>query len=360
MFRVSGPHYVSVYQTSGCIISLFGDIHFSKYGSCDPCEKKDDCMNIIELYDNLEKPVDILLESLYLNETEKKTNAKNLVEKLAMKDDWLSETNLHFHKKLYHKHKSYQKVRVHYCDIRSHTSFEIYHWIQETMQSKSLEDTNKDNLIATYVLLQALQTKYHFKKIADAIVKSNNIEHDMKKVFGDKWWIYVNKEDDLTTFPGIPTKIHRIRKQVLKLSPRLQKAVIKYHNEASNDILIDYHCYHYVKSRKLFLKELKEKKQFVKGESRLVIDTCISKWLDHLMNIYLISRMLYCIEKGTSKNITLYTGANHTYVVDYFLKNYMNENLQHKWKYDSERENPKELRCVYMPKEIIQSMTNKK
>jgi serine/threonine-protein kinase RIO1 len=177
----------------------------------------------------------------------------------------------------------------------------------------------------------------------------------MEKVFGKTGWLYADKST-LTTFPGLNTKVHRIRKQILKLSPKLQKAIIRYHEENATDILEDYHCYQYATCRRKFLKHLEIKGELPRDVTQLVINTCIDKWFSHLMEIYIIARMLYCIEQGTSKNVSIFTGAYHTYAVDYFFKNYLKDSAKHLWKYDSEQEKSTNVRCVYIPTEIIQSM----
>jgi hypothetical protein len=228
------------------------------------------------------------------------------------------------------------------------------------MQSKSVKELDKSIVTVTIALLQQIRSKYHFKKIVDGMIKSNDIEGDMEKVFGKLGGLFAGRST-LTTFPGLDTKVHRIRKQILKLSPKLQKAIIKYHEENAADILEDYHCYNYAKSRTKILKHLQTKgelprDEYPRGESQLVIDTCIDKWFSHLMEIYMIARMLYSIEQGTKKNVSMFTGANHTYAVNYFFKNYMKESAKHLWKYDSEQGKSDNVRCVYIPKEIIQSM----
>jgi hypothetical protein len=340
------------------MISLFGDIHFSKTSACEKCEETSDCMNIVELYDSLKQPVDIFLESPYYDKKSPKYKKRlnRYLSHLKQGDGWLIDTEKHFKAYMYgSKHKASNKVHVHYGDVRHHDSLDLYIWIKETMQSEYLEELDEGTIKVTQALLQQLRTKYHYKKIVDAMIKSNDIEGDMEKVFGKTGWLYAGK-DSLTTFPGIPTKVHRIRKQILKLSPELQKKVLRYHDENTKEILWDYHCHHYAISRRKFLHQLEKKGEFVKGESRLVIDTCIEKWFSHLMEIYLIARMLYCIEQGNRENVTMFTGANHMYTVHYFFKNFLKKDAKRLWEYNSEQENSKELRCVYIPKEIIQSM----
>lgn len=362
MQRVSGPHYVSIYDVNGCKVSLFGDIHFSKRGSCQDCDTDKDCMNIIQLYNNLQKPAQIFLEAPHYEK--KSADFKDDVVSyysLLNTKDWLGETIKHYKSYMYGaKHRKSSKVHVHYGDIRRHTSLDYMYLLRYVVKVESLQELDEDEIEVSKILLNDLRTKHHFKKLADAMVKSNDFKGDMTKLFGETAGIYAD-EEHLTTFPGVKTEVHRIRKQILKLSPKLQKAVVAYHNEQSYDILQDYHCYHYTKNRKKVLKRLDSAKDLAVGEAPLVIDVCIEKWLNHFIELYTLARMLYQIEKGGSKNVTMYMGAYHTYAVNYFFQNYMKGDAKHLWKYDSERPQLKkktELRCVYIPKEMMQSITH--
>jgi polyhydroxyalkanoate synthesis regulator phasin len=358
MFRVSGPNYVSIYNVNGCIVSLFGDIHFNKNGSCKECETSKDCMNIIQLYDNLKQPVDIFLEAPHLekNSPKYKNLLKYYYSKFKNNNGWLTETNNHFKSLMYEKtHKFNNKVHIHYGDLRHHTSLEYLYMIKHVLSSNNLSELDNSEIEVAQALLEDLQTKHHFKKLVDAMVKSNDFTKDIETTFGETAWIYAD-EQHLTTFNGVNAKIHRLRKQILKLSPKLQKAVLNYHKEKCNDILQDYNCFHYVLNRKRMIKMLDSKVINAKTEAPLVINTCIDQWLSHVMEMYIIARMLYNIEKGESKNITVYTGANHIYAINYFLKNYIA--AQHTWKYDSEKEKSKEVRCVLIPQDIIQQLTS--
>lgn len=119
----------------------------------------------------------------------------------------------------------------------------------------------------------------------------------------------------------------------------------------------DFYWIHLHDERQFYvIPEFEFLKRDIVAYTPLVINTCIDQWLSHVMEMYIIARMLYNIEKGESKNITVYTGANHIYAINYFLKNYIA--AQHTWKYDSEKEKSKEVRCVLIPQDIIQQHTS--
>ena len=352
MFRISGPHYVSIYTMNGCIVSIFGDIHFSKTDSCKDCVKTDECMNILDFYRKLKTPTDIFLEALYHDKKEAtyEDNLKIYYKKLRQGQGFLREIVNYYKHHLYGKKHKHTKVHVHYGDIRSHSSLEYFYWIKHLLTGINIDDDDKK---IGYALIESLKTKYHFKKLIDAMVKSNDFKKDIENIFDEIAWIYMD-EEHLTTFAGHSPKIHRIRKQILKLKPKTQKAVLRYHEDASKDILKDFYCYNYTECRRKVLK----KNLFEQGldEDSLVIQTCIDKWLSHLMEIYTLSRMLFNIEQGRSKHITVYTGANHAYVFNHFFSKYMNNVFQHMWLYDSETEKSSAIRCVQIPvsiKELI-------
>lgn len=356
MFRIAGPHYISIYENNGCIISLFGDIHFSKSGSCNDCIDKEECMDIIQFFNNMKTPIDIFLESHYYDKKnpEYKNNLKEYYKQVRQGEGFLRETVNYYKLRMYRKkHKPNSKVHVHYGDIRSHSSLYYFYWIKKFLAGHTLQDLDEDDIELGYALIQSIKTKHYFKKIVDAMVKSNDFKKDIEKVFGEIAWIYTD-DDNLTMLNGHSHKIHRIRKQILKLTPKSQKAILQYHNDATSDVLSDYYCYHYAECRKKILKKNNLGNEF--NESALIISTCIDKWLSHLMEIYTLSRMLYSIEKKNKKNITLYAGANHVYVLNYFFANYMKDSINHLWEYNSEKEETKEKRCVLIPDIIIKKV----
>ncbi len=359
MYRVSGPHYVSIYNINGSIVSLFGDIHFSKQEACSKCNNKKDCMTIIQLYDNFMKHkerADIFLEAHYYDKksSEYRDNLKWYYSKLNKGEGWLRETVNHFKTHMYgKKHKVTNHVHIHYGDLRSHPSLEYFYWIKDVLSSNSLDNVEQSDNDVVVALLGGLKTKHHFKKIADAMVKSNDFEQEMKRVFGENAWLYAD-ETTLTKTSGIHTKIHRVRKQILKLTPKTQKAVLNYHDQQAREILMDYHCCQYAKSRRYLFQKYAKTERFEQSEESLVVTTCIDKWLSHFMELYTLVRMLYTIETGC-KNVSSFTGANHAYMLSYFFKNYLT-GAEHLWEYNSEKEKTAEKRCVHIPTTIMQHL----
>jgi hypothetical protein len=211
------------------------------------------------------------------------------------------------------------------------------------LSNKNVSQIDEDVLLATLGIVYDFKNKSYFKKFVDACVKEDNHIVKMKNLFNDRANLYIDKKG-LTNFNELKN-IHRIRKQILKLSKSMQQAVIKYHNDECKSLLQDSYVYDYAKERKKFIKEQK-----LGTEAPFVVDIVIKKWLTHLMDIYSIARILYYIEKGTQKNIVSYTGANHAYSFTNFFKNYITSDIE--WEYNSETEKASELRCVYLPLNI--------
>jgi hypothetical protein len=361
MFRVSGPNYVSVYVVNGCTVSFFGDIHYSKQDSCSNCHKSNNCITIIQVYDRLiqnKKRADIFLEAHYFDKKHLnyKDNLKLYYSNLTKSEGWLREAVKHFKAYMYGKqHNATSPVHIHYGDLRRHSSLEYLYWIKYVFSSKDSSHVEQSDIEVAVALLEDLRTKHHLKKIGDAMVKSNDFKQQMESMFGKNAWIYTD-ETSLTGMQGMNIKVHRIRKQILKLSPKLQKAVLRYHDEQARDILMDYHCHHYTKSRRELLHRYAKTQKLEYSEASLCVNTCIDKWLSHFMELYMLTRMLYTIEKG-SKNVSSFTGANHAYIFDYFFKNYIAD--AHKvWEYDSEMEKATEKRCVHIPQDTMQHLLN--
>lgn len=359
MFRVSGPHYVSVYDVNGCIVTLFGDIHYSKQDSCSDCVKSNNCMTIIQVYDRLmqnKKRADIFLEAHYFDKKHShyKDNLKWYYSELTKGEGWLRETIKHFKTHMYGmQHKATNPVHFHYGDVRHHSSLEYFYWIKYVFSNTSSSHVEQSDIEVAVALLEDLKTKYYLKRVGDAMVKSNDFKKQMDIMFSKNAWIYTD-ESSLTTIQGLNTKVHRLRKQILKLSPKLQKAVLRYHDEQARDILMDYHCHHYTKSRRELLQRYAKTQKLEYSEASFCVNTCIDKWLSHFMELYMLARMLYSIEKG-SKNVSAFAGANHAYIFNYFFKNYMTD--AHKlWEYDSEMEKATEKRCVLIPQETMQRL----
>jgi hypothetical protein len=283
-----------------------------------------------------------------------KDNLKWYYSKLNKGEGWLKETVNHFKAHMYgKKHNAINQAHIHYGDLRSHSSLEYLYWINDILSSNGSDSVEQSDIEVAVALLGDLRTKHHFKKLADAMVKSNDFNQQMESMFGKNAWIYTD-EATLTGMPGMHTKVHRVRKQILKLTPKTQKAVLKYHDEQAHAILMDYHCYQYTKSRRDLMKGYAKTQRLEQSEGSLVVNTCIDKWLSHFMELYMLARMLYTIENGC-ENVSSFTGANHAYVLSYFFRNHVTGAKQ-LWEYNTEKEKVTEKRCVQIPQATMQRL----
>ncbi len=337
-----------MFQINNCNVVIFGDVHWSKTKACRDCKASNNCINIVQLMDTLDKPVDVFLEAWYLQDEDKEKD-KKYVNRLG--NDWLGDVIKYNKDRLYNKHHENQLFRVHYGDFRTHSSLDFLQFVSQTL-SKRRADVTHNELLVSLGILHDFKNKQFFKKFADACIKHNDFDEQMKSLFGDHASLY-SDSSSLTTFIGIPTKIHRIRKQILKLSPHFQRAIIRYHNDMSKDLLVDNYTYDFSKRRREFIKD-----QNLEGEASFVISTAIKKWLAHFMDIYILSRMLYSIEQKNAKNVISYTGTFHAYSYNLFFAKYIKK-TSHTWLYDSGDNNAKYLRCVMIPKEYVDILQNR-
>lgn len=353
MFQISGPEYVAVFQyiATQKRILLFGDEHWSYNGMCEKCSLSNNCLHIKDLIEYMSKKnkVDVFVEARYTTldmKEELGEKAKN-----DIPDGPLGNVQNKYHKYLYNKHTKKQKLRVHYSDFRFHTSLNLLEYVAFVLERK-----REQQITYPLAVISHFKTKNYFKKFADACVKSDNFINDMEVLFKDNAAIYLDKKH-LTSFVNGEKNIHRIRKQIKKTSPEMQKALLKFHNIQCKELLEDQYNSYYKHARKLFLKH----ESFDIEDSDIsnnlpVLYLTIRGWTSHLMDMYLLSRLMYYLERNDSKNLVVYTGTKHTWNYQYFLEKLVSKNFKKKWQQDKAYYMGKNKRCMDIPKEIIEDI----
>ncbi len=133
------------------------------------------------------------------------------------------------------------------------------------------------------------------------------------------------------------------------MKPNYRKELIKYYKEECSDLLLDFYTYEYTNSRRVFLKD-KE----LNSEEGLIIYSSFDKWLTLMMDIYVLSRILYIVQTNKSKTIACYVGSNHAYSYNYFFTKFLNSKPL--WMDDKSQPNNEEERkshrCVRVPSKI--------
>lgn len=216
----------------------------------------------------------------------------------------------HYKQQMYNHNKNNQNLRVHYTDIRTNTDLiffmdMIYLLIQHLTEAR----VRQNKFAKLYTNFPTVQT---LKTYSDMMLLSNSFENQTSEVFNgfdlhfsDVVVVYKNK------------KVHRIRKQLLKLDRKLQERIIKFHKDYCNNFIRKYSSYNTA------VKNILKNNNNIHYDELVVLQTIIA-WTSHLKDIYTLSRMLYYIIKG-HKNIVSYDGYAHTQKYVNFFMNYLDD-----------------------------------
>jgi hypothetical protein len=350
MFSVNGPEYISIFKHQKKRILLFGDEHFSTSGLCQDCHLKNDCLHIKDFIDHMKEQskVDLFLEAPYTTQDVKHLREAIMGKLTNMKaDDVLGSVVSHFHNQLYKKHRKQQSLRVHYSDFRFHSSLDLLKQVSQILQ-KNIEA----KIVYPLVVLSHFKTPKIFKAFADACIIKDNFIDAIHGIFQKNAYLYADK-DHLTSFNEPSISMHRIRKQIRKTSPKMQNALIKFHNKQCRKIMTDQYNSHYKTQRKHFLKA-----QSFDIENIQILFMTINNWLFHLMDMYLLARMVCYIEQNKKTNIVVFTGTNHIINYETFLescKEFTKEwECNKAWNLSQTEQMLK--RCIQIPKNIVTNL----
>lgn len=343
MLRLSGPEYVSVISVNKAMnIVLLGDDHVSAQRECDKCRNSKNCKDINHFLQTLIKPAHILLEAPYATKFTKK-EVKTFVSSLP-KLGYLSKALTHFDNHMYAKHTP-ENLHVHHGDFRFHPSFALLRHTQLALKRGDIK-------YIPYVqsVIHDFATSRTFKEFIDACIYADDYVQAIEHIFGKRASVYWEKKN--LTSHGDKRHIHRLRKQMLKLSPSSQYAVKRFHRYVSKEIIDDYYSVEYKRVRhQLLLQETYDDIEVV------VFTTIIQKWLSHIMDLYMITRMLYIIECGQTQTIVCYTGSNHAFTYQLFLEKFMKKNMTElRWECNKVYEQQKQRGCVTIPLEIAKEL----
>jgi hypothetical protein len=350
MLRISGPEYISViYVNKTLNVVLLGDEHFSTQGDCIHCNRSKDCKDVVDFLQSLNKPTHILLEAPYASKYAKKDVAKYVSS--HPDNDYLRKVVSHFKNHMYGKQGRTRtsNIQAHFVDFRFHPSFKLLRHTHLALESK------KANYIP-YVqsVLLDFKSGNTFKHFIDACLTADDFVKAIEDIFGERSAVYSDKEH--LTSQGDKHNIHRLRKQMLKLSPSSQYAIKRFHKHASKDIIEDYYNHEYKKVRRqLLLQDTYDDIDII------VLIVSIQKWLSHIMDLYVISRMLYIIESRKTQTIVCYAGSNHAFMYQLFFEKFMRKNMTKlRWEcnkaYGLTQKQEKQKRCVTIPLEIAKEL----
>lgn len=345
MLKVSGPVSVSIFQLSkGKKIFCFGDIHETKSGLCKPL-KKGKPFYITDFIDTLPLPTDVFIESSWiLDEDKDKVELKN-------ETNVLSSVQNHYKDMMYYKQRRKDGFRVHFTDIRDVGGLLHLYLIFDAVASSWIDE------YITYIgkhpiedILLYFPAFENVKKYFDIIINSDDNEHDMRILMnGDN--IYIGS-DVLVSAPGKKDrKIHRIRKQLLKLSIQNRKKLLAYHKIISNEFEAKYKS-----TYDTIISKLRDLKDFSKCKEKDLLNVMFVVFVfsAHMMDMYTLARMINFLQKPKSKNFVFYAGAAHTKNYKRFFENFWLSNAILVFNQDvKEYKNGNIKRCVAIPKTLL-------
>ncbi len=322
MIKVSGPTSVAIYRIGEKKLFLFGCRHTDIKGLCPKCSTTKNCMFITDFITSI-KNSDVFIESAWVEEGSKEYLTKDSPSSV------LHTLRNYYYDNMY-KHQEEPSMRFHYADIR----FENRLW---PLTKVIFDFINVSDDIDVKLIYYFKDAKL-LKQFASIVMKSDSYEQSIREKFGGEV-----ADKLLSTFfvpstsDKIGSKVHRIRKQLLKLPKTTQRQLLRYHKDMLSQIISEY--------------DLTDK------QVPSIIFDGILPMLTHLMDMYLLSRMLFYLNNKETMNAITYTGAMHTEHYSIFFNKYMPKvELLY---YENNSDSKRAKRCVTLPKSIVYSSRNK-
>lgn len=316
MIKISGPVSVGVFKLYKKHIFLLGDRHTIPKGLCRPCTIPKKCFSVTNFIDSLQN-VDIFIEDGWLD-----ADTKEVMKNAPSS----SESVLHIVRSKYsyflYGFQVQPNKRFHYGDIRFERTLWPLTELCLSHQTQPLHKINEDELV-----LQFRDAKY-LKQFADILVKSDDYKKSITTLFPETIAQRLLSSNPVGSKKQT-SKIHRIRKQILKLPKNIQQRLLVFHNDRCREIIKNYNT---------------------NGNEFYVIFDSILPMLTHLMDMYLLARLLHYIKKKDTKHVVTYTGTMHTNNYIMFFTKYMKEA---KLVYHEDNTDAKRVKwCVTLPSSI--------
>ena len=318
MVKIGGPISVAVLKIKNKRLYIFGCLHTDNKGLCRECTKQNNCMYITDFIDNLEYS-DVFIESAWVAK-----ESLNMVEKQSP-SSVLHTIRGKYYDNLY-KQKQHPNIRFHYADIRFENNSWVLTKIVLDYSSNNFESSKLDDI--QWYLLKEFRKAKNLKKLADIVVKSDNYKESIQENFSKKTSKILLSSEFAPNASGKSNEgVHRVRKQLLKLTQKEQRELLRYHKDMCKEIIGKYN-----KTNKSIFD---------------IIINGILPIMTHLMDMYLLGRMLYYIKKKETRNIVTYTGQTHAKHYETFITKYMKGA---EVMYIENNENSKRVkRCVTLP-----------
>jgi hypothetical protein len=335
MVKISGPVSVGVVSLYDKQIFLFGDIHTMSKGLCPKCTEDKKCFYLTEFIDSL-KNVDVFIEEGWFD-----ADTKYLMKNAPSSSESVLHNVRAKYKDYLYGFKVQPNKRFHYTDIRQERTLFPLTRLVLYFEFKDIQNITEDDLT---LALQFTDAKY-LQKFVDIIVRSDDYTKSIKSLFNapiaKRFFLSnpfsSNKQN---------SKIHRIRKQILKLPKTQQQKLLRFHKDRCLDIT---NSYNQILSK--CNKVIDNSVDFVDLIVKIINDG-ILPMLTHLMDMYLLARLLYYVKKKDTKQILTYTGSMHTDNYVTFFTKYMKEESKLLYQEDN-TESKRIKRCVSLPANIL-------
>lgn len=304
MVLVSGPVSVYIFKINNKNVFLFGDIHTNQLVQ----SKKS--VPITSFIDELPNTTDLFLESPY-----KTKQSKNELPDYESSSVMTTLYN-HYKKKMYlHKRKN-DKSRVHFTDIRQGTDLEFFMDTADSLIESLIKNEEQIKIDKLKNLFSIFPTMSKIVQYINLVVLSNDIKNKSETLLPD-----FDNLDMVTNLPNTNHKVHRIRKQILKLDKSLQYLLIKYHKDKCKNISNQAVIYNRI------IKNAIKHNYVLNQRDALDLLVIMMSWNNHMKDMYTLARMLYYIFNGND-NIISYDGNQHTLNYVEFFERYMNKDTK--------------------------------
>lgn len=349
MLQVSGPVSISIFNLpDDRKIMLFGDYHQSQKGLCRPRQSinsKRDVVFITEFIDSLSSPTEVFLESDWVSDIDKHREVEPQEE-----DNVLQRVLNHYREAMYLMKGRRKDLKVHFTDVRALSGLSYLNLTIDAMQYSEIDGFitllgkhPMEDIIKYYPTLKA------FKRFANIMIKSDDYKQDMNTFM--KGFRVFTGSNVLASAPGqTERKVHRIRKQLLKLSVKDRRILMSYHRRKTQELHDEYEL-NYNK----IIKKIKEMNDLTKCDKVyfMMIARYLLYYSAHIMDMYALARMVHYIRSTKSKNFVFYAGAAHTRNYTRFFNEFWQKEatLVH---HQQEKKKSPFYRCVSIPTKVLQ------
>jgi hypothetical protein len=341
MYRISGPIIVYAIKKDDKNILLFGDQHGNREGVCKKCVSTFKCSYITEFFKQLKTSTDVFIESPWLSNNDKKKM------KPTLPFDVISNVVNNEFINMYEHTRKEHNIRTHYTDIRTDMNLKTLVDIMMTMYDLFIGNKeNKKEHSVNIDFFNHFKTTKNIKEFIDLLILSDDYRTSLEKCINEPLFRKILHVESLTASPEVQKKkIHRVRKQILKLTQEYKKALLRFHNDRCKELMQETNDFN-ITTKKIKIQTT------ISREDALIVFHTLLLWLSHVKDIYTLARILYYLDK--TNTIISYDGGMHSMIYKRFFTDYIKGT---KLLYEVNKLNAKRVsRCVTLPYQYIKTI----